>query len=304
MDMIVPVYLNQRVIFDLIAMLEGGIATVSRVDESNKIGSQDDRRYGAAFGLSQALSSLLKIEMSGQQQHNNQEEKGFQKSEERYHTPSSLLYKLRKNLIETKQLEKIEATSIIAPGQIVEFSSRLLKNPFSSFGGIINLLDVVEAMTRESTPTNKAKVTNNPKGRPSNTNNGQTTDLKVVRKQIQMLTEGFDSGGTIDVLSGELGTGHKAVLTLEREYLNDPEMSDLVDGHFRVLGKVIRVIPDSSDSIDLLRKSSFGLASEELFEAAFMQLSLALASGGLKVPELVREVRGPAIHVLPISIFA
>jgi len=35
-DLLVPVYLNQRIVFDLVAMLQGGIATVTNVTEISK----------------------------------------------------------------------------------------------------------------------------------------------------------------------------------------------------------------------------------------------------------------------------
>ena len=31
LELIIPVYLNQRIVFDMIAMLQGGIATVTRI---------------------------------------------------------------------------------------------------------------------------------------------------------------------------------------------------------------------------------------------------------------------------------
>jgi hypothetical protein len=35
-DLIIPVYLNQRIVFDLVAMLQGGIAAVTQVSQTQK----------------------------------------------------------------------------------------------------------------------------------------------------------------------------------------------------------------------------------------------------------------------------
>ena len=67
-DLVIPVYLNQRIVFDLISMLQDGISTVSRVTTVEETSSKDERKYGASFGLSQAFSSLLKISVGGKRE--------------------------------------------------------------------------------------------------------------------------------------------------------------------------------------------------------------------------------------------
>lgn len=57
-DLVIPVYLNQRFVFDLVAMLRGGIATVTRVSESERDVDKVSGEVGGAFGLSQALASV------------------------------------------------------------------------------------------------------------------------------------------------------------------------------------------------------------------------------------------------------
>ena len=56
--LLIPVYLNQRMVFDLVAMLQGGISTVTRVSETSQERSSTERNIGAAFGLSNAFASL------------------------------------------------------------------------------------------------------------------------------------------------------------------------------------------------------------------------------------------------------
>jgi len=65
-NLIVPVYLNQRLVFDLLAMLQGGISTVTTIAKSEDVTSDKTQKISASLGLSQALSLLMKIDLSGE----------------------------------------------------------------------------------------------------------------------------------------------------------------------------------------------------------------------------------------------
>ncbi len=112
------------------------------------------------------------------------------------------------------------------------------------------------------------------------------------------------AGDTIDIVSDQLPCGHKAVITLDMEYLNDPTMADLVDGQFQVVGKVIRVINDSSESVSLLRKAAVGAMNEQVLVPIFQQFGVALAAANIDLPPIEWRVSGPVIQVIPIAIFA
>lgn len=58
---IIPVYLNQRIVFDLLAMLEGGLCHVTRVVSAENKTGQNHRRYGAEFGLSKAPYVIIDV---------------------------------------------------------------------------------------------------------------------------------------------------------------------------------------------------------------------------------------------------
>ena len=50
-NMIIPAYLNQRIVFDFIAMLQDGLSTVTRITSVNSTANEDRKLYGASFGL-------------------------------------------------------------------------------------------------------------------------------------------------------------------------------------------------------------------------------------------------------------
>jgi len=292
-ELIIPVYLNQRIVFDMIAMLQGGIATVTRVTsmESSSVG--DKQQYGATFGLNKALSSLLRIDVSGNREKQKNDSSGTQTNEEKVHTPASMFQMLRKSLVAGNKLSFIDDKYKPEIRQIVEFTAPLRKNPIiqtmDTFVGLMNM-----AILFSQTPPQQHKG-----------HKPQTPDTnQAMKTQMEHFLESLKAGDTVDIVTDTLSCGYKSVITLEREFLNDPTMSDLVDGHFNVLGKVIRVIDDDKDSINLIRKTALSAMPENILNVALGGLSELSKTQGFKIPTMELEVKGPVLQVLPIAIFS
>lgn len=129
--------------------------------------------------------------------------------------------------------------------------------------------------------------------------------MKDVLKQMTALLEQLRAQGALDLVGTTVGQSPiEFVLTMDRTFLGDPSFSELVDGEYTVLGKVTRVIArNSQDSINLLRKTSLGRMQDQLLT----QLTTALEGmneHGFSLPPIITEVRGPAIQVIPIAVFA
>lgn len=291
--LVVPVYLNQRMVFDLLAMIQGGISTVTaittRTDESNSI----ERKIGTSFGLSNALSSLLKIDLSAGKNSLAKNEHLGTTSEERIHTPASLLYQLRNKLLESNQLKIVDSETDIAAGDFVEFEATLHRNPFvetmDSLSGLMNVASLFEE--------NKQPNTQGKKGL-------QRTDSQKTREQIGAFSEAIKSGNTIDLTTSIFGANLEAVVTLERSYLNDPLMSDLVDGKFMIIGKVIRSISNTDESISLIRNTPLSKLPSNVLENFSKIINSLSIDHNISVPEIRWDVSGPALQVLPIAIYA
>jgi len=292
-DMIIPVYLNQRVVFDLIAMLQGGISTVTRISVSESQSDKDLQRYGATFGLNKALSMLLKIDLSGGRKKTTEASSGVQKAEERVHTPVSLFQSLRENLINNKNLKIVDSDYKPKVRDFIEFSAQLRKNP------IIQTLDTFVGLMEMAILFSDEAYQKPKKGK----GKSREIDQKKIKKQMEKFLESLKTGNTVDIVSNELVCGFKAVITLEQEFLNDPTMSDLVDGQFNVLGKVIRVIDSEDDAISLIRKTAMSAMPEKIMKDTFSSLSALATDQGFNIPAFELEVRGPVIQVLPIAIF-
>jgi len=294
-ELIIPVYLNQRAVFDLIAMLQGGISTVTRISASESQADKDLQQYGATFGLNKAFSTLLKIDLSGGRKKTTEASSGIQKSEERVHTPASMFQALRENLIDSGDLKIVDSEYQPKVRDFIEFSAQLRKNPIiQTMDTFVGLMEMAILFSGEP-----AKKTKKGQGK-----SHKIDENKIIKKQMEQFLESLKTGDTVDIVSNELVCGFKAVITLEQEFLNDPNMSDLVDGQFNVLGKVIRVIDSEDDAISLIRKTAMSAMPENIMKEAFSNLS-ALANGqGFNIPALELEISGPVIQVLPIAIFA
>lgn len=288
-DLIIPVYLNQRVVFDLVAMLQGGIASVTQVskmqEQSGKVGAE----VKTEFGLSKALSSLLRIDLSGKVGGTKTDVSGETRSEQRIHTPASLFIELRASLREKKYILQDSETIIPSPGSIVEFSASLRRNPFlETISTFVELLEMAQAF-----------ADNVPKGRKG----GSSSEEQKLKRQMESFMSTLTTSDTVDLTTAALKCGYRSVITLEKQYLNDQSMSDLVDGTFRVVGKVTRVINAGEGAISLNRKSAIGRVPDFILMDLREQLKGAELEG-FSFPEIEWEIVGPVIQVLPIAIFA
>lgn len=288
--LIVPVYLNQKLVFDLLAMLQGGISTVTTVTESSSNTNTDGEKVSAGFGLSEAFSTLLRIDLSGSKEKTAGTEETNTSSQERVHTPASLFFQLRNILLEKGYLK--EATEELPQaGDFVEFEGFLKRNPIvETIDSLAEMMDMAEAFEDKPQPKKGGR--------------NQVSENQKIKQQMIRFSDALKAGSTIDLSSASLKAGYTAVVTVETCFLNDPLMSDLVDGQFKIIGKVIKSVNDSSDSINLLRKTALSKMPSTLMLEALGHLSSLGSEQGFDIPDLKLEIEGPAIQVLPIAIYA
>ena len=119
--------------------------------------------------------------------------------------------------------------------------------------------------------------------------------------QIKSFADELKHSGTIDfILSDQKGT---AVLSAQEQYLANDNVSEIIGGRFKVLGKVISICKDETEEIDLLRKTSLSILSEGLLTEMFA----GFKNEDMKqfnLPELKTKITGPAVIVIPVAIYA
>ena len=251
-ELLVPVYLNQKMVFDLLAMLQGGISTVTTVTQTTSETRSNQQKISAGFGVSEVLSTLLRVNLSRDISNSNSKEADTFSSEERIHTPASLFFQLRNLLFEKNYIRDV-TDNPPAARDIVEFEGALRRNP------IVETIDSLAAIGEMVLDFEEKPQKGSAKNRM------QPSDNQRIQQQIVGFSKRLKEGGTIDLIAENVVfEGCSAVITLETGFLNDPTMSDLVDGQFRVIGKVIKSIDNESESISLLRKTALSKISSPI----------------------------------------
>lgn len=281
-------YLNQKFVFDILAILEDGFSEMQTLRKIDNAEQQTEKQIKGDIGISNAFA-FLGVSLGGHRNKNEKSEIQEQSEYKKVHTPNSLFAKMRERLTK-KKLVRTRDLMNAQPGEFIEFKAILRKNPIidnlESYFSVFKL-----ALTFDDTPKQKNKK------------NEQNSNKKIL-SQFENLVEQLKAGGNIDLIGEHTGEEKfNSVLTIDGDYLNDPSLSDLADGEFSVFGKVIRVIDENSeDTVNLLRKTSLSKINDTLLNQMFSGFE-NLDNDGLKNADFVKEVKAPVIQVIPISIF-
>ena len=285
-DLPLALYLNQRLTFDIIATLEKGLSSFSTVQTTSTEGSKGEKSGG--IGISNAFAFLGVGRRSSQ---NTEETESS--TTEIIHTPASLFARLRQDLKDQGIVHTIEGATAsldeLCPGCFVEFESALRRSSLEEF-----LTAFVEA--------HKTMGIFNTNIRTSNKGQSRKRPVSPQTTQIQQAEAILSAVASEDfqVLIAEVGKT-PIVLSTETKHYADYSTKDIIDGTFRVFGKITRIIPqDSSESISLFSKTY--LAKIPGFGG--MVDSLKMVQGFNFSGPIESTIAGPALQIIPIAIFA
>lgn len=290
-SLIVPIYINEKTVLDMLAILEDGFSMVSQVNYTEHTENKTSQKAEASINTSASiLSKLLKINIAGEVAHDGNKEKDNSVEKEKVHTNVSLLSKFRSYLVSEGIMKTGFSLDDVEIGDFVELEGELQKNPLINYLDIfLDLFRLADIFSEKPSLGDKTKAKNQ-----------KQQDSEIVKK-IQALAGELKHSGTIDfVLSDSKCT---AVLSAQEQYLTNDNISEIIGGRFKVLGKVISVCRDEDESIDLLRKTTLSFFSEAYIceiLSGFKNIDLSQ----LNLPELKTKITGPAIMVIPIAIYA
>ena len=288
--LIVPIYINEKMVLDMLAIIEDGFSMVSKVDYSEHI--DENTTKGAKAGidtLTPLLSKLLRIDISGALEHYKDEESQKKVSQERVHTNASLLSKLRSYLYEQDLLKTNISISDIRIGDFIEVTGELQKNPLieclDTFIEILELAEIFEEPSLVGNRTNEKK---------------QKQENQRIKKQIEDFEKKLKNSKTIDFIVKD--NDCTAVLSTQEQYLQNDNNSELIGGSFKVLGKVIAICKEEKDNINLLRKTALGQLSHDDLD----EIIRGFKDNEIKpfnLPELITKIEAPAVILIPIAIY-
>ena len=290
-QLMIPVYINEKIVLDMLAIIEDGFSTVSQVSYSDHKENSNTQKIEAEVSTSASiLSKLLKIDLKGELSHSGNCGETENTTKEKVHTNVSLLSKFRAFLTDANILKSGFDISNMKIGDFIEVEGELQKNP------LINCMDIfVDVLRMADIFAEKPQLNAKTQAK------AQKQQQDETMKKIKSFASELKHSGTVDfILSDSAGT---VVLSAQEQYLSNDNISEILGGHFKVLGKVIAICADKTESIDLLRKTTLSIFPHDLLADMF----LFLQNEDMKqynLPELKTEISGPAVIVIPVAIYA
>ncbi|MCG7317656.1 DUF6414 family protein [Brevibacillus laterosporus] len=285
----IAIYLNQKIIFDLLAIVEDGLSEVRKLETGQSSETKNTVDRQGELGIANVFS-FLGIKFKGSLGKNESISAKTIQTEEKVHTPTSLFSKLQAYLVNDNLVTYInnrKELDQINTGSFVMFKGKLETNPLLEITQSFEQIGVM--MTRLEWGKGKGQK-------------GNSNDNSQTMKQIKAFKEGLINNGMVDLIC-TISDGTKAVMPVYLNYFFNNNMNEVIDGEFTVFGKVVRTVNNESEEpINLFRNTSFRLFEGSMFDEMFTGLSDV--PKGLKIPEVSTEIGSPSMLVLPISIYS
>lgn len=293
-QLIIPVYLNEQTVLDMLAIMEDGFSMISEVTSTNQDTSSSSGRVSGGVSTKNLLDKLLKIQLDGSLQKEKAVAASTDTKLEKVHTSVSLLSKFKTELMDNHLLAckagDILDISKINAGDFIELEGKLDKNPMIDYmEKLIDVLRMVEIFAEK----------------PSLGERKATSDKKASDKstlvQIQSFLGELKHTGTIDFILES--SGCTIVLSAQEQYLANDNISEIIGGTFKILGKVIKVCKDSDDGINLLRKTALNVLDYDSLDE-FRTLFKTPELSQFNLPEVRFIIESPSAIIIPVAIYA
>lgn len=279
----IPIYLNTKIVFDMLATLEDGFSQVKSFQTSKE--SDKENNIGADLGAGN-LFALFSVGVKGG--HKTSKSDTQTVAEEKTHTPVSLFQKL-KSILEDDNLINRDVDSI-SIGDFVEIQGDFSTNPVIDMLSALKELIVLAELFSDDKNNNRNNQSKRDK---------MLSDNRM-KTQIDGLIDSLKADGKRDIIC--VSNNIKVVLPTEDKYFLNNNMNEITAGNYKLLGKVVQVYKDNG-SISLLRNTMFSkLKLDQLNEF----------QGILKSPELqpftgdeglITSIEAPVIMIIPIAIY-
>lgn len=291
--LIVPVYINEKIVIDMLAIIEDGFSEVTQFTSEKHVENDRIKELDGQASTNSIISRFIKVDLKRSSSQGEKTIQGEGTSKEKVHTNVSLLSKF----IEYLNSENIIKTNFkikdIEVGDFIEFDGTLQKNPFvDSLDKFLGIIKMVSPFIEETQPEVK-------KGKSKK--NKKNNEIKDILKQVEPFVEDLKNSGTIDFIMSK--SDEKVVLSTQEKYLENDNVSEIIGGHFKILGKVIAVYKKEGESINLLRKTNISILGIDLIEEMFSGFNTEEMSE-FNLPKLEVEIPSPAMIVIPIAIYS
>jgi hypothetical protein len=308
LDLPATIYLNERLVIDFLATMEDGLIQVSTLTKLSSSESNDAYSVEGTAGTGGLVSRLISLTLKGSTSNTAKSTGQEQEAGQRAHTSGSLFAKLRGYLQQESIMKRIESdadVAAISAGDIVEFQALLTRNPLvQALEGLRKLMSLSGTFTSNtSTPSSTQPVSRQERRRSNPQYGSVSNELVTILQQIDSVLEDVTAGGRVDIIGTILGTQDlRAVILSNDKWFVEFSSQDVVDGEFRVIGKVARIIRDDTSEFNLLRKSSLGYIGKQNIAEMLSGFSNS-ADSGIVFPVMETSISGPALQIVPVAIF-
>lgn len=246
---ILPLYLHETNVFDMLAMMSDGISTVESVTSSKTNGSLTNADVGASLSSEGLLSSFFKIGMNASITSGENSSSEQTSSLTKIHTSGSLLFKLIETLRSSGLLLECFDESLPEPGTIISIQLELRPVPIIDFfEKVRDLIPAMDALTQSSAPQQNGSRKKAP-------NSEMQTILKIIDLFLPKM-QAHDSMQLIGIPSHE---AFKAVLQIDKKFVQHTDLSALLDGTYTVLAKVAQTVNRKDQEIDFIRNTTLNM---------------------------------------------
>lgn len=282
----IPIYLNEKIVFDMMAIIEDGFSQFVTVQSSKEDSTENKDELKAGVGINKLafLNVNLKAGLSSLEGQQNKTHETMQKT----HTPTSIFQKFYDYLYDNELVTNIEHVKNFNVGDFVEVEGMFRKNPIISVIESIKQLANLQIMMKSSE-----------KGK-----NKKKDDAQLL-SQFNALLNGLKNDGRIDLICNVKGSNDikHVVIPVDINNFISKDTNEVIEGEYKVLGKIIRYV-DENNSINLLRNTSFSKLNNRFLDMIFKSFnSVEMADAGFESEEIITDINGPSIMIIPIAIF-
>lgn len=286
-DFILPLYLNQRFVYDILAIKNDGFTEFFEIKDKVEHSNEQDSNIKTGFGTNNDFA-LIQANLDGKINTKDYNDSNNEKSYKKTHTPTSLFMQVYQYLNENKKITKLEnLTDIdkINSGDFVEIKSNIELNTIVEFFETLDkVIDITEAFSSFATIDSKKTIKRSPL---SNMKKPVDNTLKALVNENNNVKYGICKLEEKEI-----------VIKLNRDYFINSDYSEIKNGKFRIIGKVLEIVPEG-ESILLNRENAVGLYDPNTFKEVKESLN---SIPNINFQEFKDTVQGKTIVIMPIAI--
>ena len=286
-DLILPLYLNQRFVYDILAIKNDGFTEFFEIKDKIGNSNEQDANIKATLGTNNDFA-LIQANLDGEINTKTSNDNNNEKSYKKTHTPTSLFMQVYQYLNENKKITKLENLSdldTVDSGDFVEIKSNIELNTIVEFFETLDkVIDITEAFSSFSSIDSKKTIKRSP--------------LSNMKKPIENTLKALVNENN-NVKYGICKLEEKElVVKLNKDYFINSDYSEIKNGKFKIIGKVLEIIPEG-ESILLNRENAVGLYDPNTFKEVKESLN---SIPNINFQEFKDTVQGKTIVIMPIAI--